>query len=100
MAADFIKIDRNNNAAPFASEIIAAVSQIRQAQETLLKIQAKGFRMFDTTPDPDDFSVFETNYGIPTDSGQTVFNLVNGTVMALAGTAQNANAQELMNRVG
>jgi hypothetical protein len=100
MAADFIKIDRNDNAAPFAGEIISAVAQLRTAQDTLLKIQAKGFRMFDTVPDPDDFSVFETNYGIPTGSGQTVFNLVNGTVIALAGTGQNANAQELINRVG
>lgn len=100
MAADYIKIDRSNTLAPFAQEIILAVAQLRQAQETLLKIQAKGFRMFDTTPDPDDFSVFETNYGIPIGNGQTVFNLVNGTVLALNGTAQNANAQELINRVG
>lgn len=96
MAADFIKIDRLNTAAPFANELISVVSQLRQAQETLLQIQAKGFRMF---ADPD-FSVFETLYGIPTGKGQTIFNLVNGSVMALAGTAQNANAQELINRVG
>lgn len=46
MAADYIKIDRNNTAAPFANEIISAVAQLRQAQQTLEQIQAKGFRMF------------------------------------------------------
>lgn len=98
MAADYIKIDRNNTAAPFAGEIISAVAQLQQAQQTLLKIQGKGFRMFTTSPD--DFSVFETNYGIPTGQGQTVFNLINGTVMALKGELLTANAQELINRVG
>lgn len=96
MAADFIKIIRNDTAAPFAPEILSVVAQVRSAQETLLQIQAKGFRMFNGS----DFSVFETNYGIPTGSGQAVFDLINGTVLALTGTAQNANAQELINRVG
>lgn len=96
MAADFILIDRFDNTNPFASELITVAAQLRAAQETLLKIQAKGFRMFSGS----DFSTFETNYGIPTGQGQTVFDLINGTVMALAGTAQNANAQELINRVG
>lgn len=96
MAADFILIDRFDNTNPFASELITVAAQLRAAQETLLKIQAKGFRMFEGN----DFSVFEQHYGIPTGQGNTVFDLVNGTVMALAGTAQNANAQELINRVG
>lgn len=100
MAADFIEINRSNNLAIFANEIITAVAQVRAAQDTLLKIQAKGFRMFDATPNPDDFSVFETKYGIPTGFGQIVFDLINGTVLALKGDAQNGNAQELINRVG
>lgn len=96
MAADYIKITRNDSNAPFAGEIISAVSALRDALQQLEKIQAKGFRMFAST----DFTVFQTNYGIPTPNGQTVFDLVNGTVGALKGTLTNANALELLARVG
>lgn len=96
MAADYIKINRNDTAAPFALELIGAVEQLRSAYTALKKIQGKGFRMFTGS----DFSVFQTNYGIPTPSGQTVFDLINGTCGALEGTLTNANSQELINRVG
>lgn len=96
MAADFIKINRGNSAAVFAQELIQIPRQLRSLIENLEKVQQTGFRMFDGS----DFTVFEENYGLPTGKGQTVFDLVNGTLQALSGAAQNANAEELINRVG
>jgi hypothetical protein len=100
MAADFIQIVRSDpNTAPFAQELIAASAQMRIAFETLKRIQGKGFNMFEPGP-PADFAEFETLYGIPPGEGQTVFDLVNGSVMAMEGGATNDDCIELMNRVG
>jgi hypothetical protein len=97
MAADFIQIVRSDpNTAPFAQELIAASAQMRIAFETLKRIQGKGFRMFETS----DFSEFEKLYGIPPGEGQVVFDLINGSVMAMEGGATNDDCIELMNRVG
>lgn len=93
---DFIKIDRTNSTAVFSSEMVTLPQDLRRVMDKLEKIQQMGYRMFD---DPD-FTMFETNFGIPTGQGQTVFNLINGTILALTGAAQNANAVELVNRVG
>lgn len=93
---DFIKIDRTNSTAVFASEMVSLPQNLQRVINQLERIQQMGYRMFD---DPD-FSMFETNFGIPTGQGQTVFNLINGTLLALNGTAQNANAIELVTRVG
>lgn len=96
MAADFIKIDRTNTAATHSSKIIAAVQTARSLVNQLTEIQGIGFRNFAGT----DFAAFEALFGIPAGKGQTVFDLINGSQQALAGTAQNANALEFINRVG
>lgn len=99
MAADFITIERTDSNAIFAHLLQQAGPLVRQLENLLSEIQEKGYRMFESGP-PADFTVFEQKFGIPEGQGQTVFDLVNGTLMALQGTAQNANAQELKNRVG
>jgi hypothetical protein len=99
MAADFIKIVRNNSNATHAQRMLNAVAQVRSALTVLEEIQGLGYRMFDAGP-PVDFEVFEQTFGVPEGAGQTVFDLVNGTVLALKGEAQNANATELITRVG
>lgn len=96
MADDFIKINRGNAAAVFAQDLVQLPQQLRSVIDKLEKIQQTGYRMFNGS----DFTMFEENYGIPTGSGQTVFDLVNGTLSALSGTDQNANAEEFINRVG
>lgn len=96
MAADFIKINRGNAAAVFSQDLVQLPQQLRALVDRLKKVRETGFRMFDGS----DFTVFEENYGIPTGQGQTVFDLVNGILNALDGTAQNANAEEFMDRVG
>lgn len=99
MAADFIPLIRGNSANIFVNDLIGLPQQLRAVVDKLEKVRDTGFRMFETGP-PADFSEFETFYGIPTGQGQTVFDLVNGTLNALGGTAQNANSEEFMNRVG
>lgn len=47
-----------------------------------------------------DFSVLETLWGVPAGSGQTVFNLVNGSRGVMNGEFQNNNVIELTERVG
>lgn len=96
MAADFIKLNRTASTAPFVNELVSIPEDLRRLMDKLEKVKDKGFRMFDGA----DFGVFETLYGIPTGSGQTVFDRVNGTLLALKGEATNANAIELMSAVG
>lgn len=96
MAADFIKLNRTASTAPFVNELVSIPTDLRRLMDKLEQVREKGFRMFDGS----DFNVFETLYGIPPGSGQAVFDRVNGTLLALKGEAQNANALELMNAVG
>lgn len=98
MANDFIKLNRASAPAVFVNDLVNLPRELRAWVDKAEKIRDMGYRMF--VADPVDFSAFETNYGIPTGSGQAVFDLINGTLGALAGTMQNANAEELMNRVG
>lgn len=96
MAADFIPIIRNDSQAIFFQDLVSLPQQVRALVDKLESVQQRGFRMFEGS----DFTVFETKFGIPTGQGQTAFDLVNGTLQAMTGQAQNANAVELMNRVG
>lgn len=97
--SDFIKIDRTTSTAVFSNELVSLPQNLRRVMDQLQKIQEMGYHMFDAGSPPD-FTVFETNFGVPTGQGNTVFDLVNGTLLALNGDAQNANATELINRVG
>lgn len=100
MANDFIKIKRTDTAATHSTKILQAVSQTRQLMATLDEIIGIAYHNFDTTPDPDDFSQFETLFGIPEGSGEAVFTLLNGTRGVLRGDFQNANALDLISKVG
>jgi hypothetical protein len=46
------------------------------------------------------FTNIETQFGIPTGSGQTVFNSANGALLAIQGTAQNNQIQNLSQQYG
>lgn len=104
MAADFITLNRTASTAPFVNELVSIPADVRRLIDKLEQVREKGFRMFvpagENNDPPADFAVFEAKYGIPAGSGQTVFDLVNGTLMALKGESMNGNATELMNRVG
>jgi hypothetical protein len=98
MAADFIKITRTDSSATHAPKILNAVAQVRQALTTLQEIVDIGYHNF--TTNPDDFTAFEALFGIPEGQGSAVFTLINGTRGVLRGEFQNANALDLISRVG
>lgn len=47
-----------------------------------------------------DVTQLETLFGLPTGSGQTVLDLVNGSVGAMEGDFQNNNCKQLTEKVG
>lgn len=98
MANDFIKCNTTDGNAFMAADIVRLAKMTRELLDLADSVRDRGFRLFETNPL--DFSGFEAACGIPEGSGQTVFDLVNGTRAALLGEAQNANAVELKSRVG
>lgn len=97
--SDYIKINRTDSAATQANLILTAVSQIRALKNTLDAAIGIGYHNFDAGSPPD-FTQFETLFGVPTGKGNAVFDLLNGTRLALTGAAQNDNAITLMEQVG
>src|SRR5437879_2999188 len=97
MARDFIKIDRTApNTAIHAAKLIDARNVLRDAYSKLLEILAIMTHENDGTV----FTDIETYFGLPAGKGQTVFNLVNGTVGAMQGTFQNSNGRDFTETLG
>ena len=96
MTIDFIKIDQSITTAKFAGELAELVSRIRAALEKLDRVKD----IMDHSNDGTDFTQIEAFFGLATGKGQTVYDLVNGTFLALTGAAQNANSVSLTERVG
>lgn len=97
MASSFIPITLNDSNARFAQDLKRASDLTRQLMDTLDGIVDRGFRFLGS---PAEFAAFEAAYGLPTGTGQTVFDIVNGTKLALNGDAQNGNAIDLRDRIG
>lgn len=95
--SQFIEVDRTVSTAVFAPKLISLPKDLRNVLDRLTEIQEMGYQMIG---DPPDFTVFETLFGLSTGQGVTVFNLVNGILLASNGEAQNANATEFIARVG
>lgn len=96
MARDFIKIDPTQSAATQARELLLYKTLLRQAYEQGVKVLAVMAHNNDGTV----FTDLETLFGVPTGKGQTVFNLVNGSVGAMQGTFQVPDAKNLTETVG
>lgn len=100
MAAPFITINRTDTAATHAQRILSVNTQIKNLMESLETLVAESFQMFDGAG-AEQFTLPKTKYGVNTNAeAQIVFNSMNGTLLALKGTAQNANAIELATRIG
>lgn len=100
MAAPFITVSRSDTAATHALRILEVNRQIKDLMESLETLVAESFQMFDGSG-AEQFTLPKIKYGVATNAeAQTVFNLLNGTMLALKGTAQNANAVELATRIG
>lgn len=96
MARDFIKIDTTQTAATQARLLLSYVTALRGAYELGVKTLAVMGHNNDGTV----FTDMEALFGIPTGKGQTVFNLVNGSVGAMLGNFQVPDAKNLTETVG
>jgi hypothetical protein len=76
------------------------VQSTRQTLDLAARIQAKMRHMFDDQVSPIDWSTVETNYGIPTGSGEEVYTLVDGLQGSLQGVFQVDAGKKLTESVG
>ncbi len=100
MAAPFITVNPNASGATHARRLLSLQTRTRDLISDLEEIIAESYQMFDGTGDQQ-FVLPATKYGVASVAeAQTVFDLLNGELAALKGTAQNANAVELATRIG
>jgi hypothetical protein len=110
MAADFIKIARDQSAATESAELLSTVHDLRSVYERLTRIRAKMRHCFDDSGGANtiDWSAVETNWGVPaggtsvgpTAQGAAVFTLIDGATGAMEGSFQNTSTVDLSTRVG
>lgn len=96
MARDFIKINTSDAAATQAQNLKNYIITLRSAQDL-------GQRVLDVMTHNEDgtnFTDLETIFGIPTGQGQTVFNLVNGSIGSMKGTFQVPDATTITQQLG
>ncbi len=99
MSAPYITIIPSD-AATHARRLQSIAIRTRDLQSDLEEFIAESFQMFDGSGDQQ-FALPATKYGVASvDEAHTVFDLLNGTLNALKGTAQNANAVDLATRIG
>ncbi len=98
MARDFIKVDRTTVTATQAASLVqyATATTLRSALEQGTKILAVMGHNNDGTV----FTDIESLFGLPAGKGQTVFNLVNGSVGSMNGTFQVADAKTITETLG
>lgn len=96
MARDFIKVDQTLAAATQARLLLGYVGTLRSAYEMGVKCLAIMGHNNDGTV----FTDIETIFGLPAGKGQTVFNLINGSVGSMTGAFQVADAKNLTETVG
>jgi hypothetical protein len=96
MARTFIKIDTTMAGATHAGLLRAFVQQQRANYELGARILA----IMGNNNDGTVWTDIEALFGLPPGKGQTIFNLVNGTVGALDGTFQNNNGKSIGELVG
>lgn len=100
MASNFITISRSDANATHASRLLSIQSRTRDLMSDLSEFIAESYQMFDGSG-AEQFTLPKTKYGVGTNAqAQAVFDLLNGTLNALKGTAQNANAVDLATRIG
>lgn len=96
MAIDFIRIDLSGQSESFlAQELKYAINKLWEAREGIKKIH----EWMVHSQDGVDYSQLETRFGLPTDSGSSVFTLVDGSLQAMDGTS-SGYINDLLGRVG
>lgn len=103
MAAPFITLNKTDANATHAARILSAKVQVQSLINSLEDLVAESFQMFDGSGDQQ-FVLPATKYGCSgataTADAQTIFNDMNGILLALKGQAQNANAVDFSTRIG
>ena len=96
MAKDFIKVNRTDSAATEAGRLLAYKNTLRLAIEQGSYI----LEIMNHNQVPGDFADVEPLFGLPVGKGQIVYDLINGSVGAMKGLFQNANAKDLTETLG
>jgi hypothetical protein len=96
MARDFIKVSRTDTNATQAGLLLSYVSALRSAYE--LGVKCKG--VMDHNNDGTVWTDIEALFGLPAGKGQTVYNLINGSVGSMTGVFQVPDAKNLTETVG
>jgi hypothetical protein len=98
MPTDFLRADPSLTPAAqfYASKLVSTSKGLRSVIDQLEEI----FAVMSHNNNGSTFTQIETLFGLASGNGQAVFDLVNGTLLALKGTAQNSNAISLIDRVG
>ena len=95
MAIDFIKVTRPADPTQ-ANMLLDYISTLRVAFERGTKVQA----VMNHNQDGVSWATIESLFGIPTGKGQTVYDLVNGSVGAMQNTFQNDDCKQITEQVG
>jgi hypothetical protein len=96
MAQDFIKVNRTDTAATEASRLLNYKNALRQALEQGSYI----LEIMNHNQVPGDFANIEGLFGLPVGKGQTVYDLINGSVGSMKGQFQTADAKNLTETLG
>lgn len=96
MAKDYIKIDTTTNGALQAPLLKQYIAVLRQAYELGNRVKA----IMTHNNDGSDFTPIEGLFGLPVNKGQTVFDLVNGSVGSMEGSFQVDDVKQLTEQVG
>jgi len=96
MARNFIKIDTTTTTATQTALLKNFVATLRQAYELGVRVKA----IMGHNNDGSTFTDIEALFGLPEGAGQTVFDLVNGSIGSMEGTFQVDDAKEITERLG
>jgi hypothetical protein len=96
MARDYIKIDTTTTTAIHARTLQRYVNSLRDAYEQGKLVLA----IMNHNNDGSVWTDIEALFGLPSGKGQTVYDLMNGSVGAMEGAFQTADAKNLTETVG
>lgn len=96
--SNFITITRNDTAATHAQRLLNLIQQQRAAINDGAQLMAEAYQMFGDGSDK--FNIFAQKFGCSVEDAQTVFDILNGTQLAMRGKDLNANAIDLTTRIG
>lgn len=96
MARDFIKVNRNDTAATHATKLVEYKDALRRAYALGKEVLA----IMNHNNDGSNWTDVEALFGLPTGKGQTVYDLMNGSVGSLEGAFQTADGKNLTETLG